>query len=378
MASVRPRTPGRWEARWYVQRPDGTLQRRSRHIDARTEADAMRQAFALEEADRAAGGGAQRGLTVNDALDRHLDTARMRLAPRSLRALEDSMRIHVRPAVGKVQLAKLTPAHLERMMSDMHRDGRSAQTILHALYAVSGALKQAQRSGLVARNVAELVQKPKLRRREVRTADPQAVFQLLAWCDAQVGSQAVLEVSVAVRLSAVTGARLGEVVALRWGDLDRPSGTVRIRRAATDYASPHERGARVVEVKETKTGAGSTLALPEQMVERLDELFAARQLVSPWLFPGAGGELPISPTAMNGRFVRAVKASGATPFGFHALRHLFATSSIQAGIPVPVVAALLRHARPSTTSDIYWHVEHSAGVDRRAVDEVTRVLGPGL
>jgi integrase len=150
-----------------------------------------------------------------------------------------------------------------------------------------------------------------------------------------------------VRLLITTGARRGEIAALRWVHVDWTSSVVIIDEALSETRTG-------VRIKETKTSSstrrvgldGDTLALLARRRE------AAGGYDEDWVF---GGEAPVAPNVWSQRFARACAEVGVN-LRMHDLRHWAASVWIDAGVPINVIAGRLGHARTSTTTDIYGHL----------------------
>ncbi|MGH8903791.1 MAG: tyrosine-type recombinase/integrase [Egibacteraceae bacterium] len=123
------------------------------------------------------------------------------------------MRVHAVPAIGRVRLSKLAPQHLQRLYADRLTAGVSAQSVVHLHRTLHRALGQALKWGLVARNIATLVDPPRVARPEIEPLSAEEARRLL---EAAKGDR--LEALYVVALT--TGLRRGELLGLRWSDVD--------------------------------------------------------------------------------------------------------------------------------------------------------------
>lgn len=182
----------------------------------------------------------------------------------------------------------------------------------------------------------------------------------------------------AVSLLAHTGLRRGEVVGLRWEDIDNHALTVR--------HSIVEQSGKRVHIGPPKGKRQRRVVLTPAARQILDEqrTHTAGRGESPWVFPDwtQDGKLPRRPgwvSLMWGRYITKLIEQGALRsehrVRLHDLRHAFATTLIDAGVPITTVSAQLGHAKTSTTTDIYGH--HSDESDELVVEAMTRALGPG-
>lgn len=404
MASVVQKPNGKWLARWDAPPIDGKRRRHSRVVPAGNEKDALRQATLLEAAHT---GVVISGVTVGEALDAWLERAKGRLEERSWIEAERRARCDVKPLLGSMPVEKLDPDGVERFHDALLRKQvrvakgapsrtMSPQSVRHAHYALSGAMKMAVRRGWITANPCDAAEPPPLKKRTVKAPTPAQLRVVLGWCDAQVESDAMQELGLVIRISAATGARLGEVMALQWTDVN-PAGTIRFVRALSDLTAPRSdqlRGRRLprkIVVKLTKTGAGGRVDVPVQLIERLRDWRERQQVAfgettgSVWVFPGLFDPgLPLGSQMMSARFknlqrkMRSLDPPVAVSWSLRGLRHFSATNWIKAGIPVPDVSVYLRHGRPSTTSDQYWEFTDDDVQDRRASDVMTALLGDVL
>lgn len=386
MATVR-RVGDRWEARWYAGKDrHGKYRRRSLMIDAPDKREAQRRANLAEAMDA---GRKMPDATVRDALDALLVQARKKLTARSYAVQAKRIEDHVAPLLGELAVAELDADAIERFHAKLDRKGLGPQTIRHCHYDLSGALKLAVRKGWCERNWCEVVDPPSLAKREVQPPSPGEVAALLGWLDAEADtSEAFGELALLMRIAVASGARLGEVLGLRWSDIIREPPALRIVRSVSDYPAGPGQRRRIVEVKTTKTTQVSAVPVPVALLGRLDgrraEVERFHGVEVPWVFPQAADpRVPIPTNVMKTRFSRAkagfARTNSCPPpaWRLHDLRHFAATQWITAGIPVPEVSALLRHSKPSTTSDRYWHLP-GVTADRRSAERIHALLGDVL
>jgi integrase len=288
--------------------------------------------------------------TVADALAAWLEHAGPDLAVTTLYNYRRIIDRDINPKLGKVKLAKLTPAMLDRFYGQL-RNELSAKTIRNVHAVLRRALKQAQRWGWIASNPALLATPPKVPRSEIHPPgrdDVAAFAAKLATSDPDLGAL--------VWLAAVTGARRGELCGLRWADLDSETGTLLIERSVVQI------GGQTI-VKSTKTHQARRIALDTatlEVLQRHRQRLGDRAIV---LGADFSEDLPIFPNeyfqhlhpdTISKRYRVAADQAG-MPGRLHDLRHFAATQALAAGIPVRTVAGRLGHANPSTTHNVYAH-----------------------
>ncbi len=159
--------------------------------------------------------------TVANYLQHWLETAKPTVRPRTFVRYEEYVRLHAIPELGRLALARLSPQHLQRLYASRLEAGLSPATVAHLHAVLHRALGQAARWGLVPRNVAELVTPPRPERREMFTLSPEQARTFLA---AAEGDR--LEALYVLALN--TGMRQGEILALRWKDVDLDAGALQV------------------------------------------------------------------------------------------------------------------------------------------------------
>jgi integrase len=178
-----------------------------------------------------------------------------------------------------------------------------------------------------------------------------------------------------LRVIAATGARRGEVCALRWSDLDTQAGALTIRRSlAAVVGGPIE--------KDTKTHAARRIALDKATLAALASHRATAVEraavggfsfdVNSFMFTSANGVSPVHPDALTSVFRRLCDKLGLKGVRLHDLRHLHATQLLAAGVPVRTVSGRLGHANAATTLNVYAHFLEAS--DRDAADVIGGLL----
>lgn len=257
------------------------------------------------------------------------------------------LRRWVVPHIGRRRLHTLTPEHVQSMQRRLTDDGLSPHTVRMARTVLVSALNYAERTGLVTRNVAKLAPGPRLgpRTDEAFTAAEADAIVAAAAEDRWLGL-----VVLALRL----GLRQGELLALRWPDVDLDTGTLVVRKAKT------RAGERTVPL------VGDTLAV--MRAHRKTQ--AETRLAAPFwrdaglVFATSHGTA-IAPTNLR-VWWRSLLARAEVPYRrFHATRHTAATLMLDRGVALEVVSAVLGHSGLAITSDVYARV--TADAKRRAL-----------
>jgi integrase len=290
------------------------------------------------------------------------------------------------PALGRIVLARLTPADVERALGSFVASGRpdggaprkhprrtvTAQTVRHQRATLRIALAAAVRDGLVARNAAADALPPRVPHRPVAYLSAPDVRRLLdATRDDEYGP--------IYALAASTGLRLGELLGLGWQDVDLTAGTLTVRRS---LARTVDGGWALGEPKSARSRR--IIPLPRIATDALHRQRArqdaAREAVgtawqdggNQFVFTDAVGR-PLLGPRVSYAFGRARAAAGLPPVRFHDLRHSAATLLIAEGTPLIVVSELLGHSSTAITSLFY--VGSVPALQRDAAAAMDRALG---
>jgi integrase len=191
-------------------------------------------------------------MSVEEYLERWLDDCvRGSVRDSTYASYEGQVRRYIIPAIGYIKLGKLTPTHVQHLYREMQDRGLSARTVRYTHAVLRRALKQAKRWGMVDRNVAEDVDPPRLKRDEIQPLDREQTRTLL---EAAEGDRLHAFYVMAV----TAGLRPGEMLALRWSDVDLEAGMLRINRALSggEFATPKtSRSRRRIELSNTARSA---------------------------------------------------------------------------------------------------------------------------
>lgn len=253
-------------------------------------------------------------------------------------------------AFGPLPVNDVTGKMLDEWYGNMLADGRTPATVQHTHRIVRAVLRWGHRNRDVTHVATERCTPPQHAAAEVSPPSDDVVRRLLAGVSGEWGR--------AVKLSAFTGLRRGEIVGLRWEHveptsigvvysvLEMPDGTLHIK-------TPKGRRSRRVEI-----GPAAAAVLAEQRAEmesRGDKVGAS----TPWVFANwkvdPTGRTPRRPGWLSLSWSRHRDKHGAPDVHLHSLRHWYATTALASGVPLHAVSAQLGHAQASTTSNIYGH-----------------------
>lgn len=296
--------------------------------------------------------------TVGEWIERWLVTIAPKIRPSTLRDYRNGLG-RVTDRLGRIRLQALRPLDIEELyaslLADGHRygGGLSAKTVRNVHIALRRCLADAERFGLVQRNVAALVKPPTPQRPELATWD---AAEMRAFLAAMEGNRN----EAAYRLIATTGMRRGEALGLRWSDVDFNVGRVTINRALSVvdnqfvWSTPKTARSR----RSISLDPATVATLKTHRARQLEERMIAGDI---WddadlLFCDPFGA-PLHPDRFTRAFTSAARRAGVKQIRLHDLRHTWATLALQAGVHPKVVSERLGHATTGITLDIYSHVQ---------------------
>ncbi len=262
-----------------------------------------------------------------------------KLKPSTLSSYTRVLRIHVRPRIGGLQLQALTAGALDKLYLELGktlspRSTRYVHAILH------GALKWAVKQGRVVRNVADAATPPEAKHARAR--------EMTVWSAADI--RHFFEVDevkksrerIAWWVAVMTGVRRGELLGLRWGDVDLDGGQMSIVQTIT--AVDHK-----IVIGDTKTGKSRSIGLDAATIAELRAHRArqAQEHLALGIRPGDATLVfsrpdgaPLDPDRFSERLIHLVERHPELPrIRLHDLRHTHATILMRAGVPITVVRA---------------------------------------
>lgn len=293
-------------------------------------------------------------ITVEDYLKQWLEeSVRPSVRIRTFESYRSIVDLHLIPSVGRHQLAKLTPRHVQAMLTEKSRAGLSPRTVAYIRTVLRIALARAERWELVHRNVAELVDPPKQIRTEVKPWSPDEAQRFLeAVSDHRLG--ALFSVALAL------GLRKGEALGLRWSDIDLDA-----RRLTIAQQLQRTKDLGLIFLPPKTDRSRRTIMLPETTILAInrhrrrqirDQLKAGARWVNSGLVFTTPIGTPLDPGNVNKLFNQLVADAGLRKQRFHDQRHWCASLLLAQGLPAVMVRDLLGHTQLSTTTDLYGHV----------------------
>lgn len=318
-------------------------------------------------------------ITFGDWLDEWLEVyAKPAVKLSTYGSYEGYIRNHIKPEIGRIKLSALRADILQKFINQKLKNGRcdkvkdintnklvtrkgglSEKTIKNMYNMIHSALKQAYKNGLVNQNVSELINLPKQKRNEMR------VLSL----DEQKALQSAVEgerLGIGIILSLFTGIRLGELLGLKFEDIDFENKTITIRRTLNRlkvFDNPAKKTDIIIGEPKTNK-AKRTIPLQDFLIPLikthktrvLTERLKVTNLYGndSFVICNEFGKF-VEPTTYQKFFKNMLKKAGIEDTNFHTLRHTFATRALESGFDVKVLADILGHADASTTLNKYAH-----------------------
>jgi integrase len=294
------------------------------------------------------------GLTLGKYLDKWLEgSLRGAVRQSTFDRYEIAIRVHIKPVLGRLKLTKLAPSHLASFYQDKLVAGFAPASVNKLHVALHKALDQAVKWHMIPRNVAEVVKAPRPAPEEIRPLNREQTKTLL---EAARGER----FEPLYMLAVTTGLRQGELLGLKWEDVDLQDGVVRVRRTLARYKArlvlgepKTKRSRRTVRLTQAAVQALEG-HLARQTVQRnlLGELYEHQGLV----FATQKGTL-VNPSNLRKRsFEPLLEMAGLPAIRFHDLRHTCATLLLSRNVNPKIVSEMLGHATIAITLDTYSHV----------------------
>lgn len=363
--SIRKRQDGRWEARLVYLDGARTVRRSMYGKTRAAAAKALRDAIRRRER-----GERQRDDTTRAAVfwDEWLTGIAGSLRPASVRRYRQVVNDHLTPCLGPLRLCDVAPHHVQTFYAQRLAVGLSPATVRLIHFVLHRSLEQAVRWGRVSRNVSDLVDVPRLPRAEAQSLTADEARRAL-----ELAEEDRLYPLLVLALTA--GPRRGELIALRWADVDLDKHTVCIRHTM----QPSPAGPLLSEPKSAssrRTIQLGTLATESLRIHKARQV--ERRLLSGELWvdgdfvftSDTGGSLP--PMAVTRTWAALLRAAGIVHMPFHATRHTAASLMVDAGVNPRVAAERLGHATVAMTLDRYSHLSDS--VRRAAATAIDAVI----
>jgi integrase len=281
---------------------------------------------------------------------------------------ESIVRVRVNPRIGGVRLSKVTPVVLQQLYTYLLESGLSTRSVNHTHRVLHKAFGQAMKWGIIPRNPCDATDPPRPKTTEMQTLTSDQVNTLLEGTAGELNQALYL-------LAVSSGLRLGELLGLRWSDVDFDGKRLFVRRAlqqtrgGLEFVEPKTAKSRRAVMLSTSAIAGLKEHRRQQVEERLSlgRAWNDQDLV----FPNTIGE-PSDPGTASTHFQAVLKRLGLPKIRFHDMRHTCASLLLQAGTHPKIVQEMLGHSTITLTMDTYSHSIPSTHTE--AADTMENIL----
>ncbi len=337
--------------------------------DSRLEA----QAWLRDMSNRIESGLTIRGAraTFGELLDDWLETAKPRLSGHSWRTYHQLVRDYIGPKLGNVRLQDLTPSLIQRFYNQSVSEGIGLRTAQKTHTLIHASLNTALKLGVIGRNPDDSTQPPKPLQKEMRFLNEAQVKHLLSFAKANRDRNFALYF-----LAIATGMRQGELLALKWSEVDLRNGVLNVKfnlQRMPGGGLQLQKPKTKTSVRAIKLGKDSVRVLGEQkelLVKERGRIGNVWQETD-FVFPSTVGS-PMDATNLWKSFRQIVKKAKLPAIRFHDLRHTAASLMLNNGVDVLVASNRLGHAKPSITLDVYGHLISST--QSRAADVIDSLI----
>ena len=345
--------------------------------------EVQRQAVLFEEQVRNGQVSTDGRLKLADFVPMYLELAEKKLSPVVYEKYSRMLKICIVPMLGHYKLRDIKPAHIQRFINDLEAretrfDGRpgrlSPSSIRRYFTMVSSLMKSAYRLGLIGTNPADRdrLTLPKIEEEKTEIFTEKELNDMLSALEAEP-----LMFRLLIHLALNTGCRRGELMGLKWSDIDFSTGVLTVSRSNYKLTGDPE-----VKSKSTKTGRSRRIMIPPYCVCMLRRYRAEQGGYrlslgdawrgGDWIFIQADGK-PMYPTTPTQWFGKFQKRNGLPHRKFHALRHTSATLLLSNGTNIKNVASRLGHTQLKTTNRYVHAVEQA---EREAANTFEILLNP--
>ena len=365
--SIYKRSDGRWTAVVDLGWLDGKRNRKSMY--AKTRKEVQERLGTPLETRRKSLSFQSDTMTVGEFLfDWLTESVQPAVCPRTYQSYAELVRLHLEPSLGRIRLSKLTPRDVRKLINSKLSAGLSPRRVQYIHAVLRTALSQAEKDGVVARNVSKLAKAPKVEQAEISPFDPNEA-RLFVKAIAGERLEALYLLAIA------TGLRQAEILGLSWKDIDFDKSQCIVRKTLQRIDGEF----RLVEPKTARSRR--ILALPEIVLislrehkgRQVGEMLAAddKWENSDLVFTDAYGG-PLRDRVVRDRFYRILESAGLRRQRFHDLRHACASLMISQGVPSREVMETLGHSTIAMTLNRYAHIFQEA--QRETADKMGKML----
>ena len=369
--SIRKRKDGRWEGRYTAGRDPVTGKAIYKNVLGKTQAEVKEKLKAAIEKSAVRTVSMEHS-TVGQWLDTWMENyAKLQVRASSYKTYQGFTENHIKPTLGDLPLEKLTAMDLQRLYKHLLESGRvecresrskpkglSVKTVRNINQMISSALNCAVEQHLISANPTKGCVLPKLEKKEMKILPPESLGTFFE----EARRSGVFELYY---IDLATGLRRGELLGLKWSDIDLDKGIIHVRRQVL------RQNGEVVEAPLKTKNSYRNIAIGADAVEVLKGMEQKDEYVFSSPFGG-----PMSPDSVLHMLQRVLKRAGLERIRFHDLRHTFSVLALQNGVDVKTLSAMLGHYSAGFTLDTYAHVTTS--MQKQAANAVGSFLSGTL
>ena len=368
--NIRKRKDGRWEGRFTAGHDPATGKQVIKSVLGKTQAEVKEKLKkAMEDAEKVdftKTGKYTVGIWMDEWFE---NVAKIKVRASSHQTYRGYIDNHIKPNIGNIPIEKLTTMDLQKFYRKLLTKGRverieakdqpkglSAKTVRNINQVISSAMDLAVAQKIISANPTNACALPKVEHQEMQTIPAEQLQAFLQEAKA-TGVYEMYYIELA------TGLRRGELLGLKWQDIDWKNGVIKVRRQVARVDG------QIKEAPLKTKNSYRTVTISQQAIEVLKE--QKKKTHDTYVFPSPNGG-PISPDSVNNMLKRVLERAGIPKVRFHDLRHTFATIALQNGVDIKTVSGMLGHFSAGFTLDTYAHVTTTA--QKEAAQTIGNVL----
>ena len=260
------------------------------------------------------------------------------------------------PVLGEIRLPEITPAQISALLLEIQTEGKSHSTVLKIYTILHSLFKMAYRGDMIAKNPMDKVERPKPRKDEIKSKQPDSLTAVQVHQVLEYLEQEPLKWRTLVHILIDTGVRRGECCALRWENVDFKAGTLTI---AGNLCYTKAKG---VYLDTPKNGKTRTVYVGDDTLSLLRslQLRQAETVPSEWVFTKDNSAEPMHPQSPTRYLKRFSDRCGVPDLHPHMLRHTFASVAITSGADIASVSEAMGHSDKAVTLRMYTHADQKS------------------
>lgn len=296
-----------------------------------------------------------------------------KLKPKTFESYNQIIECYINPVLGSLTIDKLNPILIQQEINNIKK---SARTVKYTHTILKMSLKHAVSTELILKNPADNISLPSENKKEIKILDKTDLKKFMDHIRSH-------KLGPAFHLAITTGMRRGEILALRWKDIELESGLIKVRRNMdrVKVFNENENVYKLVEgTPKTKRSNRVLPILPDTKTllkshytrQKIEKVRLGEKYIDDgYVFCNKNGT-PLSPRNFAKHFYKVLKDADIPHTNFHSLRHTFASYGLENGMELKVISELLGHSSIAITADIYTHV--SINKKKIELDKLNQIL----